>query len=777
MVVRAALEAKTQEDALGVQELIAMSFGGEYLRPLGDRWNNFGLLASAADYDIKLVELVTNMQDAVIERAALEKFGTRAEAAANLPTPQEAARVLFGSQNVETLPEVTFHESDPPATQSHKLTAWFDDRGTGMTNHSVPSSIFALGGSTKEDAPYLQGAFGLGGELMYRNSAFVVLVTRRAPALLEEGEEDRITVAVVQWDERTKTQSAVYLVDREWNKPGDIALPWSCSASEYPSFDPGTHIALISYGTAGFHRKREGDERSFDTIVNTRLFRPVLHTRWRNYLARGESRATTLVGLRTRIENTSYDFPTENDLMPFVYRGKQVFLNVTYVVFADRGQQGERRNFVAHDHAVLFTSNGQVQSHWTPSQFKQKTKLKKLDSRVLVEVNLDELPVEARTALVTPDRAETVKSEIARKLDEAVASFLNEWDSLVERNQEILREQLRATSEVNTRGVSDQIRRAFAARGFGGGGAGQGGGTGGQGNSGGTSKKRKKPKPIDLLDDPTYIKGPESLQLETGRARGQKFEVNATDEFFEHGRGELQVEAHGAFPFTEVSDIVAVGRPHLGRVRLSFAIPDGFEGSEFELKLVLRGWSKKSGGIGQELSHTFRVSLVAEIAGSGSGTGRKPTGSPGNTGGRGANAVLLWVKGEERGWQPTHVGELERMSASDVAAMRAEYDDLSGMGDTEIDCITLNADYPPLIKYIETRAEAVTVTTTETLKNRFAVGVGVQMLVLQEEEERLQKTGIAMEDPTRFASYRAAARGVLAILPEFDRLAQITEEE
>lgn len=777
-IVRAALEAKTGEDAFGLQEMIEMALGEQHFRPLGDRWGNFGLLASGADYDLKLVELITNMQDATIERAALARFGDRTEAAKWMRTPREAVATLFGRNGPEVSPEVTFWESDPPASKSHKLTVWFDDRGTGMTPESIPDTIFALGGSNKEDAPYLQGAFGLGGELMYRNSDYVILATRRAPELLQEGEEDRIAVAVVQWNDRTKTQTAAYLVDREWNRPGDTALPWSCPAADYPSFGPGTHIALISYGTAALYRQREGDERSFDTIVNTRLYRPMFSTRWRNHLARGDERATNLRGLRTRLDTTTYDFPMEDDQLPFVHQGKQYFLNVSYVVFAERGKPGERRSFVAYDHAVLFTSNGQVQTHWTPAEFKSKTGLKKLDGRVLIEVDLDALPVDARTALVTPDRAETVKSDVARRLDEAVIDFLNDWDPLVEQNRLILQEQLRSTTQVSTRGVSDQIRRAFNARGFGAGGNGTGtSGPGGSTMSGGTSSS-KKPKAVELHDDPTRIDGPKSMQLELGRTRGQRFEVDATDEFFTRERGELKVEAGDGFPFRSVSDIVTVSRPHSGRVRLSFAIPDGYEETSFDLSLVLRNWMKIAGGTGNDLVHTFRVELVEAIPGNGDGNGRKATGGAHSAGvGRGANAVLLWVSGSQRDWHPTHVGELEKIPASQIATERAEFSDLAQLGDTEIDCITLNSDYQPLVRYIGGRAETLTLSSTDQLKNRYAVGIGVQMLVLAEEEDKLERAGHPLGEEARSASHRAAARGVLAVLPEFDRLTQIVEGE
>lgn len=779
-IVQAALEAKTPEDADAVQSLIAMAFGADHYRPLGDKPSNYGTMASAADYDLKLVEAVTNMQDAVVERAALVKYGSRAAANEALGDPRSAVDTLFegvSESDRADMASVTFFESDPPADKTKKFTAVFDDRGTGISNAAVPKTIFGLGGGYKEDALYLQGAFGLGGELTYRNADYVVLVTRKAPELLVDGEEDRITVAVVEWRDRVKTKSAEYLVDREWVEAGDVALPWSCPASDYPEFAPGTHLALISYVTAGLFRKREGDSRTFDTIVNTRLVRPILPTRWRNYLARGDERATVLRGLDARLDNTKHSFPREEASIPFVLEGKPYFLRVAYVVFNDAKSEGKRATFVAHDHCVLFTSNGQVQAHWTPAEFKSRTRLKKLDGRVLVEVDLDTLPVDARTSLFTADRAGTVKSDMARRLDEQVAAFLNGWESLKDENDAILQEQLKSASAVSTRGVTDKIRRAFAAKGFGAVSGGTAmGGPGGATRSGGGKPGGKNQ--VTLHVDPTTITGPASLRLELGKTRFVSFWVDAFDEFFESGRGEVSVEADEAFPFKDISEVIAVDKPHKGQIRVSFAIPDGYEPTDFVITLKIADWTKSAGGLGDTLNHVCAVSLVEENPGSGVGAGGKATGGEGKGAGQGvgANAVLLWDNPSNRSdWTPATVGQMEQLPAASIANLAPEYHDLLELGDQEIQCITLNDKYPPLVGYLNARAESIN--STDELKARYAIGVGVEMLVLLEEQAKLAKKSMNMTEEMTDAAYRSSARGVLAVLPEFDRLVQVAELE
>lgn len=168
----------------------------------------------------------------------------------------------------------------------------FRDRGCGLTPAQLPTTIFQLGGRLKEDRLWQQGAFGLGGATTYRNARAAVLITRRDPALLADDETDRITVAVVEWRQMTKGSGAYYLVDRPWNRAGDLAIPWSCPAQEVPEFKPGTHLALISYGVDGIHRQHEGDEKSFDTIANTRLYKPVMPVTFRNDTHRGRNTQT-----------------------------------------------------------------------------------------------------------------------------------------------------------------------------------------------------------------------------------------------------------------------------------------------------------------------------------------------------------------------------------------------------------------------------------------------------------------------------------------------------
>ena len=196
--------------------------------------------------------------------------------------------------------QVEFFEADQPARKSKRLTAVFRDQGCGIEPSYVPQSIFALGSEHKTKTIWQQGAFGIGGATTFRNADAVVLVSRRAPEM--EPAEDVILVAVSLWQKSVKGKGLFYVVTHDW-QGGDrsAAVPWSAPATEFAEFEPGTHLALINYGTERLHAIRHSDNpNSFERVLDTRLFRPVTPVRMENHLMRDHAR--THRGLARRFE-------------------------------------------------------------------------------------------------------------------------------------------------------------------------------------------------------------------------------------------------------------------------------------------------------------------------------------------------------------------------------------------------------------------------------------------------------------------------------------------
>ncbi|MDZ7577560.1 MAG: hypothetical protein U0904_05215 [Candidatus Nanopelagicales bacterium] len=767
--MKAALAAKTAHEALNVQSKIKLSFGHEFRRPLGEIWSNHGLMTSSgSSYDLKLMELVTNMQDAVLERLALTRFGDSGPFPYH--TPHEAAADLLAgvdSSDVAELATVVFEESDPPASKSRRLTAIFRDRGCGLTPSAIPRTIFRLGGSHKEDALYMQGAFGLGGAMTYRNAGSVVLVTRRHPGLLPRGAEDRISVAVVEWQDLTKGSTAVYLVDQPWDNPGDEADPWSCPASDFADFEPGTHLALVSYGVEGFHRQTERDDRIFYAVANTRLFNPVMPFRWTNNTGRG--RNNTIRGLDSRLATTDVDLVRESDVIPLNIEGTTYHLPISLVLFkAAPKEKGGRESLVAHGHAVMFTSNGQVHHHWSPDEFRARTGLNKVHNRVLAVVETDELPIRLRTSLFTTDRSELRRGDASVKLEDTVTGAFKSSETLRDWNGQLQRESLRGGSDNGTANVARQIGLVMKAKGFGyGGGVGGEGGRGrGKGGSGGSGGRGRRI--IELHNDPTYVKGPSCFTAVLGETRAVSLTVDAVDSFFD-GRGEVAVTTdHPDLQSREIT----VGRGRAGRVKVMIAVPDEAATGDYHMTASLTGWTKAAGGLGPTLECGATFSVVEEIDGSGSGAGKRRSGTGQDGASEGSSVALLWSTPERHeDWTRTTVGEVEMISASMLAESESEYSALASLGDSEIPTVSLNEEYPPWKKYLQSRSKKLT--DLSRPKDQYSLGVGVALLTFREElkgkDEELAGGSRFGQDATA-AAQEAAARAVLAVMPAFDDL-------
>lgn len=759
-IIDMALRATTYADAVALADQLR-GHGAPFERPVGDRFNNYGLMASSGSYEYKSLEPVTNQQDAVLERLAAGKWGDLR----NVPykNPDEAARDLLGAMNYQQQADmitVSFRESDPPTRANKRLTIVYRDSGCGMTAEDVPRTIFALGSSHKTDTVWHQGAFGIGGASTYRNAHAVVLVTRRAPEMQPNG--DRIAIAVVLWEAQGKGQSASYLVTSEW-PANPAAEPWSAPASAYPDFDFGTQLSLISYGVEGFHRARSGDERSFDMVLNTRLFKPIIPVRFTNEITRGKNEY--LRGLSRRLaDNPSEDRLTDEEELLYTSGGVSYRLPVRYWVFPG-GDTGTRRRFIAKGHALVFTSNGQVHHNWSPADFRLRTRLNKLHERIFVVVETDNLPIELRTALFTPDRSQLLANEPALQLEDQVADFLNNWPKLTDINNALIREAIsNASSGRSSIDVGRRIATALRVKGFN---LAAAGGSGGGGPTGpGGPRFRKK---VETYPDPTTLEGPDRLIVEDGKVRYLSYMLNAVDEFLDSGRGALTFETD--HPDIDPNKHIVAGRLRDGYLRVQLQVPEGATLGEFSLVARLADWHKAAGGIGPTMTYTTALVVVDEMPGrNGAGAG-----SGGKGAADGGLVAVIWTTPENygNGWNNSTPGSVEYMQAATLASSRPEYKELSKLGTQEIPTIVLNETYAPYKGYISARAKDLTASGTEDAGDRYAVGTGLGLLLLHEDlKKREEQSRKPVDADQVLVSKQAVARSVLLMMPAFDTLAR-----
>jgi len=259
-IIEAALAARTGHDARRLDTLIAKEIGASLYRPIGDKVNNFGLTSTSGSYDFKLIENVTNMQDALLERSAGARFGNLAQVP--YATPREAAASLFagrGEAELARAASVEFFQADAPARTSKRITALFRDEGCGIEPSYVADSIFALGSAHKSNTIWQQGAFGIGGGPAVRPGGAGV-VGAGPSRTMSRAIVSRSTLGHAG-DSARYTSLTSPMVSR--NRPGSVAtaLRWFSHAAK----------ARSSLITARAARRRPPRRRGISSATSMRL--------------------------------------------------------------------------------------------------------------------------------------------------------------------------------------------------------------------------------------------------------------------------------------------------------------------------------------------------------------------------------------------------------------------------------------------------------------------------------------------------------------------------
>jgi hypothetical protein len=384
--------------------------------------------------------------------------------------------------------------------------------------------------------------------------------------------------------------------------------------------------------------------------------------------------------------------------------------------------------------------------------------LNKLADRILVVVDTDDLSLPLRTTLFTADRTALLRNDDSVRLEEELISFLDDWDALRGINNDLIRDSiLRSNAGRSTLAVSARIGRALQLR---------------------TSTPRppatrsdrtsRHRAPVAILEDPTEITAPATVTAVRGRTKGIYFTVNAPNGFVPR---RVTPKIRCSLIDLDATTDVTVGEPKDGRLRVAVAVPPDAEVTEGELELVLDGWLATTGGLGPRLSRTIRLSVIDSQSPTISATDTVETEASEDSRIMSDSLVaLLWSNdGVEEGWTGATVGAVEYIPASILAEANEEYASFAEI-DADIPVIKLNETYSPLRLYTSLRSRDVGDEGVARAKDRYALGVGVEMVILEQHAIRLRNSGDAPSDEWVRASTIAAARGVLAVLPDFDVL-------
>lgn len=773
-IVTAALAARTVADTDRLEELIRKAIG-DRIRFLGDQEANWSSISSPADATSVVFERGTNIFDALIELEAERRHEF------TCPNPTAAAAAFFGvpkggvgelsaadRDRLAAMSLIVLHDSDD---SRKRPTIAFRDRGTGIAPAEVPLTIMSLQGSNKLRKPYTHGVFGKGGSSADAFSEATIVVTRKQPDLLGPGEEDRITVAVVREDERPDMGLPFYryLV-------GTDDLPYSVPASAHPGFEPGTYVAHIDYLAGKMGMQNWNNEESIYAYAETILFAPALPYQLQDARSDGANvrpadrrEPSSLSGLGQRLEALKAGDGTILDRTGWqtVNIPDVGDVRLRWWLFDDRDK---RRTRVAKGFTVIFTTNGQIHHAWDDAKLQQLVdNRRRVGRQLFVQVDCDGIELRKRYKVFDSFRAQVRRGPEGRALEDAAAYALANDADLEEYENQLVRQSLQASAQSVSASFRKRLNRALRTKipGLAPSPKGKG------------QRPPKAKQPEELYDEPTAMTGPVEVTLVIGERATAYMEINAVDGFVPD-IGEIDVKTAGTKPLVSVGDL------RKGRLPLTFATPAGMGAGTIEVEVELT-WVRKSGGLGH-MTWPITINVVTEIV-------REPSTPKPPKGGQeptkdGGDVAFLWTAGHDQGWENSVVGELQDIEGDVLASERDVYADLKGVKD-KIPTIVLNRDFTDWAAYKRTIAKGASEAMLETRHERYGLAVGIIVANLTLEERKITKKHEAWEakqngteEPTRPMTpeqmQRAlgeAARGVVALMPDFDALTAELENE
>lgn len=460
-------------------------------RDLGDNENNYSVIgAQQSDPIAALVEKVVNSIDARLMNACLSaKIDPESKKA-----PSTVRRAI-----------ADFIEgSDPEKTANGRIEHWvpkqrreqaeyisiaatgsktnpcltISDLGEGQTPEAVPNTFMSLAKSNKLRIPFVQGKFNMGGTGALRFCGglhhFQLVLTRRNPALLPDGEDDPWSFTIVRRMEPTSGErSSVY----RYLAPiptGDAQKPsiLSFAADSLPIRPKGNNAYALPQKFGSFIKlyHYEYTYRSHVLLsdgllrqVDTRLPNPALPYMMhecRDYKGDSDrSFANPATGVLVRLaddkgENLEEDFPKHDEM---VVAGQKFRVSL----FGFKAKKAA--TYLNRSEGALFVVNGQT--HGTlPQQIFTRTKvgLDYVADSLLVSLDCSELGRTALEELFMNSRESLAKSEFRNAVERELEDFLNHHPLLREFNNRRREEKIKEKAEDNS-SLEDTLKEILSS--------------------------------------------------------------------------------------------------------------------------------------------------------------------------------------------------------------------------------------------------------------------------------------------------------------------------
>lgn len=424
----------------------------------GEDTNNIGIVDMGSEAEQAFFERVSNAQDAVIEKKALNRYGDIDTAINNLPnSPREAIKELYDISNGDlTNLDHKKRKRLADEIQLRLLNSGIDDRptidvndnGIGQQPTEFTDTFLSLNSDNKNTKPFLIGRFGQGGTNVYRYAERTIIISRS-----HEGGPIGWTVVKREQNYQLEGGNRVSTYVYATNAQGAI---FEIDASEQPEFE-GSLIRMVEYYASDFSAgitSRLGLNH-LRGLSGQQMFSSVLPLRVIDDRDDDDSDEHTVTGNRHVLDGSKYVDEIDGNRTQGTLNIPTDFgnLEVRYWIIdstqsnSDLSTRQIIKKFVKPSKPLVFTLSGQLH-HEEGKQVLTDANLGFLKSRIICEVNFDQLDEHERNLVFSSTRGRAAKGEeydhIMSKLQDAF-----ETNPRLQKLEEHYEEQVKRGSETD----------------------------------------------------------------------------------------------------------------------------------------------------------------------------------------------------------------------------------------------------------------------------------------------------------------------------------------
>jgi hypothetical protein len=556
-------------------------------RPVGYRPNNRGTIEVATDPGRSVIERITNAVDALLE---LEHYTH--QGGIDYRSPREAAEAWLGV-DPKGLGSMTLKRRQDLA---HRIVVTVEpgggkesrivtvrDTGIGLDPAEIPRTILSLNESNKWQKHYLAGTFGQGGSSTFAFSELTLVASRRYRS-------NKISFTAVWYKDlpsnEYKSGHYVYVVENQ--------LPLVIPIEESDILVPqGTVVRHFGYDLTNY--SSPFGERSLYGAMNRLLFDPVSPV-WYENKVDGWNRG--IYGSRTRLNSGSEDAEGGNKIdldhqMPLfsINLGDLGNIKLEYWVLPIP----EKRNtvpvaaYVDQRKPIILSINGQNQSELSAVHIRKDAELPYLRTRLVCHIDCNDLSSTAKRSLFASTREQAKEGQILARIRDEIIEALKSDDELVRLNREAKEKSLSDSDEESKKRLQKEVARMLTLMGKAQIDTDKASQKGAGASRAGTGGGRKKVKPLETREPPTYIKilrdEDQPITFHETQRRWLRIETDATSDYHDPARPQ-----HSKINLIVGAELRLVGTSALrgGRMRVAVECLAGVGvGKEGQIKIEL----------------------------------------------------------------------------------------------------------------------------------------------------------------------------------------------